>query len=197
MSSPGVPGASAPDWPELRRRLDAAFRAATAIEGRDEEQARRVLDERARQLACPLGAGDTGSSLEVVIVTLGGERWALEAGYVSEVFRTTEFVPLPGASPPVAGLTTWRGTVLPALDLRPTLGVPAAGLDDFEFALVVGRERPVMCVLVDSLPEFSVIDRTEVGEPAEGVAVHRDYLLGVTRSSLPVLDVARLVQRYG
>ena len=57
---------------------------------------------------------DLAVEAPVVIASEGEERFAVEARHVVEVFRLAELTTLPGAPPPVAGVTAWRGGLLPA-----------------------------------------------------------------------------------
>jgi purine-binding chemotaxis protein CheW len=164
---------------------------------RAREVERRVLAERARVLAHPASEADRGADIQIVTFTLGGEAWGLEARLVWEVFRMSELARLPGAEAPVTGITPWRGLILPVLDLRSVLGIPSAPLDDLRFAVVVGTERPALGILADAVDEVRSVGEGELGQPPEGVTRHREHLLGVTPGALPVLDGARLVERYG
>ena len=66
---------------------------------------------------------------ELVVVTLGGSRFALSMSGVGEVGRPPGVTRVPGVPGWVAGVTNWRGRVLAVLDLRPLLGLPAEPLD--------------------------------------------------------------------
>lgn len=164
---------------------------------RDEDADLRILAERARLLARPVSEPGGHAGIEVVTFTLGGESWGLEARLVWEVFRISELARLPGAAAPVIGITPWRGLIMPVLDLRSVLGIPSAPLDDLRFAMVVGSERPALGVLADAVDDVRSVGEDDLGEAAEGVSHHRELLLGMTASALPVLDGARLVERYG
>lgn len=161
------------------------------------EHERRILVERARILARPPSDADGRAEVVLLTLTLGGERWGLEARLVWEVFQVSELARLPGADPPVVGITAWRGLILPVLDLRPVLGIPAAPMDDLRFAVVVGAERPALGILADAVNEVGSVAESDLREPPAGVMLHRDHLLGVTAAALPVLDGAQLVERYG
>lgn len=187
------------DWGALRRRLEAASGGGdqSGHTPTDANADRRILAERARLLARPVSDPVGRAAMELVTFRLGGEVWGLEARLVWEVFRISELAHLPGAASPVSGITPWRGLILPVLDLRSMLGIPSAPLDDLRFALVVGSDRPALGVLADTVDEVRLVDEGDLAEAPEGVSHHRDHLLGVTASALPVLDGARLVQRYG
>ena len=183
------------DRAAFRRRLDHA--AAAAAQEPDERRAHRVLSERARLLARQVDAAAGAAQLELVTFALGGETWALSALHVWDVFEVAEFARLPGAQAPFTGVTAWRGTILTVLDLRSILGIPTAPLADLRFAIAVGTDRPAFGILADVVHDLVSLNTADLLDPPDGVAVHRDCLLGVTRSSLPVLDIERLVQRYG
>lgn len=61
-----------------------------------------------------------------VAVTASGRRYAFPAAAVVEVVPLVRFTPLPGAPPYVRGLFTYRGRVLPAVDLSVLTGGPGA-----------------------------------------------------------------------
>lgn len=188
----GEPGV---DWTEVRRRLEAAVRAAES--GATDEASRSMLAERARLLARPPSEPARGGQRSLVTFRLGGETWGIEAQHTWEVFKVTELARLPGADVPVAGITPWRGLILTALDLRSVLGIPTSSLDDLRFAMAVGVDRPSLAILADAVDEIRSVGEDGIGEPPEGVALRREYLLGVTGTSLPVLDTRELVQRFG
>lgn len=66
---------------------------------------------------------------ELVVVTLGGSRFALPMAGVGEVGRPPGLTRVPGVPAWVAGVTNWRGRVLAVLDLRSLLGTPVTPLD--------------------------------------------------------------------
>lgn len=69
------------------------------------------------------------TSAEVVLVRLGGCRYALPMPAVAEVGRPPSLTRVPGLPSWVAGVANWRGRVLAVLDLRPLLSAEAAPLD--------------------------------------------------------------------
>ena len=69
------------------------------------------------------------SAEEVVVVRLGGCRYALPLPAVVEVGRPPGLTRVPGLPGWVAGVTNWRGRVLAVVDLRPLLSAVPAALD--------------------------------------------------------------------
>ena len=65
---------------------------------------------------------------ELVVVRLGGCRYALPMASVGEVGRLPTLTRVPGLPGWVAGVANWRGGVLAVLDLRPLLAAEPAEL---------------------------------------------------------------------
>lgn len=155
-----------------------------------------VLATRARALARPAVRQAARDQLQLLAFSLGGEQYAIELRYVVEAFRLSSLSLLPRAAAPTLGLTAWRGELLPVLDLRQILGLPAQGLDDLGFAIVMGEERAPIAVLADAVNEVLGIAPERVRAAPEGVAVQRNYVRGVTEDARLVLDAERLVNAH-
>jgi purine-binding chemotaxis protein CheW len=175
--------------------------AGQALQGAaDPERARALLEQRARALARPATPPPAAGTLEAVTFALATERYAIEARYVFEVFRLTTLSPLPGATPPVSGVTAWRGDLLPVLDLRLPLGLPVAALDDQSRVIVLGCGRPAFGVLADAVLELVAVPVADVQPPppAAGAAgpgaAARAYVRGLTPEAVLVLDGERLLR---
>lgn len=161
---------------------------------RADDPAHEVLAARARALARPATPAAERDQVHLLSFSLAGERYAIELPYVVQVFRLRSLALLPGATAPTLGVTSWRGELLAVLDLRQILGLSARGLDDLGFAVVLGDERAPLGVLADSVSGTLAMSRAQVRPPAEGVAVQRDFVRGVTGDALLVLDAARLLE---
>ncbi len=78
-------------------------------------------------------------STTFVVFTLGESEYALPLDRIAEVLRMVAVTPLPGTSDPVAGVIDLRGRVIPVLDLRIRLGVPAL-TPDLRTPILVARD---------------------------------------------------------
>jgi purine-binding chemotaxis protein CheW len=184
------------DWQQVRERL-ARARAATEESVRlSPERARQVMEARARDLArVPPRAPAAAEVLEVVTFALANERYAVETRHTREVIRFTDFTPVPGAPDFLVGLVNLRGEVLAVFDLRKFFGVAEQGVTDLSRVIVLGGERAEFGVLADAVHEVTALRIDEVAEPPGSVAgVAREYLRGVTREALLVLDGAVLLR---
>ena len=126
---------------------------------------------------------------------LGTERYAVETEYVREVVRLADFSPVPRAPDFVLGVTNLRGEVLCLVDLRTLFDVSSKGLTDLSRIVVMGIERTEFGILVDETFEIARLRPDEIVPASESVAgVGREYLLGVTREALIMLDGAALLR---
>lgn len=76
---------------------------------------------------------------EVVVVRLGGSRYALPMEAVAEVGRPPRLTRVPGVPAWLAGVANWRGRVLAVLDLRALLAAPSLPLDRQARLIVLNR----------------------------------------------------------
>ena len=183
------------NWADVRERLARAQAAATAALEPPPERVRALMDERARALARPPAQSEETDAIAVMTFALGTERYAIETEYAREVVRLTDFSPVPGAPDFVLGVTNLRGEVLYLVDLRTFFDVPSKGLTDLSRIVVVGIETAEFGILVDEAFEMATLRPNDVVPPSESVAgIGREYLLGVTREALIVLDGAALLR---
>jgi purine-binding chemotaxis protein CheW len=153
------------------------------------------MDERARALARPPAQSQQTDAIAVMTFALGAERYAIQTEYAREVVRLAEFSPVPGAPDFVLGVTNLRGEVLCLVDLRTFFDVPSQGFTDLSRIVVVGIETAEFGILVDEAFEMAALRPTDIVPPPESVAgIGREYLLGVTREALIVLDGAALLR---
>lgn len=183
------------DWDDVKRRLARSQEALVAVEQLSAEQARTLMDERARMLArVPDRTPDTSEVLEVMTFHLGDERLAIETRFVREVFRPSDMSPLPNGPAFLAGITNLRGEVLAIMDLRRFFGITSDRPPTQAPILVLGKQRVEFGVVADAIDEVQMLRIDEVLDPPGSMAgVSREYLTGVTEDALLVLDGAALM----
>lgn len=159
----------------------------------DEE--RRLLRERARLLAREIQP-EKSADLEIELVTfkLAQENYAVESGYVREVYPLKFLTPVPGAPSFVLGLTNLRGEILSIVDLHAFFELPNPGLTDRSRVIVLRSPVMEFGILADSVTGTLRIGATDL-QPALPTltGIREDYLKGVTGARLIVLDAARLL----
>ncbi|WP_370540528.1 chemotaxis protein CheW [Azospirillum sp. INR13] len=161
--------------------------------------------------ARPADAGSTGGMAErFVVFSLAGAEYGLPVAAVREVLRRPDSItPLPNAPDFVSGVLTLRGEVLPLIDQRRLLHLPAAG---GEAAAGLARGRVVVVgrdgvgrdgadaarvgLLVDGLSGLLTIPAERIG-PAPAVSAAQRRLIRRVATLVPATlgagSAARLI----
>lgn len=165
----------------------------------DYESTRRILQARARALAqegkveaAPLGR------LEILEFVLANERYGLETEFVREVYPLKEFTSLPCTPPFILGIINVRGQILTVIDLKRFFNLPDKGLSDLNKVIILRRDRLEVGILADAVSGVRAVGLTEVQAPPptlEGISP--DYLQGITREALIVLDAGKILTDPG
>ena len=150
--------------------------------------------------ALPAEASDADIATGVV-VRLGAGRYALPMAAIAEVGRVPGVTRVPGAPAWIAGVSNWRGRILPIIDLRSLLGVPTADLRDNARVVVVADESVSLGLLVEAVEGVAVLPVGELEPPPATVGADAaDLLAGQwhdERSPVGVLDVATVLGLRG
>jgi purine-binding chemotaxis protein CheW len=183
------------DWAAVRRRLARVEEGVTDGE-MPPARARAIMDDRAQRLArTQAPAQRAGDAIEALTFALGPERYAVETRYAREVVRLAHISPVPGVLPFVMGVTNYRGQILCVFDLRLLLGAPAAGMTDPSRLIVLGDRGVEFGVLADRADEIRSLHAEEILAPPDAVTgTGREYVRGVTRDALTLLDAAWLLR---
>jgi len=88
---------------------------------------------------------------DLVVVRLGGSRFALPMASVAEVGRPPVLTRVPGLPGVVAGVANWRGRVLAVLDLRGPLGAGTGDLDRRGRLVVLAHDGVRVGLLVEAV----------------------------------------------
>lgn len=181
------------DWGALHRRMVLAEQQARLDIAPGSAAAKAVLDERARALA-QTPATVQQNRVDVLVFELARERYGIESRYVQAVFVLRQRAPLPGAEPPIHGVTAWRGDLLTLLELRVTLGLPMNSLNDLARVVVVGEGRQKFGILTDAVHSIVSVDLDSLHPLPDGRGTHRQFLKGVTGDALLILDQTQLLR---
>jgi len=187
MTRNGGPRRPPRDW--------AAIRAAVAapVAGRTPEQARAMMDARARRLAArPTPAIE--DPIVLAMFELAGERYAIELRWVHEVARVSDYTPVPGAPDHFVGLTSVRGEVFAVIDLHRLFGLATPALSDRTRLILLGDRAPDLGVLMDrALGTVVVPAASVVPAPPGVVGTAAACVRGVTADATVVLDGGALL----
>jgi purine-binding chemotaxis protein CheW len=92
---------------------------------------------------------DAPAALDVLLVQLAGELFAIPSGNVREVIRYRPYTPVPGAPPTLPGILNQRGSILPMVDPHPLLGIESAPITRSSRLVIVSHADVDMALLVE------------------------------------------------
>lgn len=132
--------------------------------------ARRVLEERAQELARREQQDTMILGEEIVVFQLGQARYALPTSAVTEVHPLGHWTPLPATPPWVIGLVNVRGHILCAIDIRPLLDVPPSPPRPQSTLIRVNANGLEVGIMADTVVEvrYSTGDITPAFSTAQG-----------------------------
>jgi len=182
-------------WDDIRRRLNACRSALEVQFEPSAEDKRRILQERALELARP-PREETGADtrLEVVEFLLAGERYGIEPDHVREIFPLKTLTPVPGAPAFVLGVTNLRGAILSVIDLKKFFDLPDEGLTDLTKVIVLQSDAMEFGILADAVVGSRSISKEDIQPPLPTFSdIREKYLKGVTEGRLAILDAERIL----
>jgi purine-binding chemotaxis protein CheW len=154
----------------------------------------RILEERARALAQPLETEPTGERIDLVVLTLGVERYGVDVYHVQEIRPLGGLTPVPGAPPIWIGVVNLRGHLYPILNVRRYLAQAGDSAAESGNVVLVTAAGLTVGLLADEICEVRRVARTEIAPPlADAAGARHAIVLGVTADWITVLDVAALL----
>jgi purine-binding chemotaxis protein CheW len=141
------------------------------------------------------GAGEK----HVLIFRIADDLFGFKLEDVSEIVRMPALAYMPLGPKSLLGLANLRGMVLPVVDIRPLLGLPAAPLDDTARVIVIDGGAPVALV-VDRIEALRTLSAERVDKDDAGAgSVDPELLDGVVKgaeghSTIKILNPRRLLR---
>lgn len=134
---------------------------------------------------------------QLVMCEAATELFALDVFAVERVLRYTVPRHLPNSATWLPGVIAVANRLVPVLDLRERLGLPAPAVADSARIVVVTLDDGPIGLIVDAVHEVTSVDPVAIEEaPAVYRGLARDFVLGIVRRGERLhvlLDVARLV----
>lgn len=161
-----------------------------------------IWQRRAEALATPLHVASAGTTLELLVFSLGGKRYGIKVKHVREIYPVRQITPIPRTPDFVVGVFSARGRLLSVIDLHAFLGLPKASLthnskiivianeaqsmgskDEMELGLLADEVENVLTLFEDELtPMVSSLNDSQV-----------EFTLGVRADMLVVLNLEMLL----
>lgn len=181
------------DWAGAYARLESARQSLEAGKSASPARVREVLEERARALARPLELPAAAAAVTLLVFSLGGERYGIEAAHVLEVVPLHGLTPVPSTPPFLLGVLNYRGRVLPVLDLRRVLAPSAGGVPEGGRVVVVLTDGTMFGIFADEVGGMAAVASGEmVTRPAALAREGQAFVRGVTGEMVAVLDAEAL-----
>ncbi|MHB1057570.1 MAG: chemotaxis protein CheW [Rhodanobacter sp.] len=150
----------------------------------------------------PVSAADPGSR-HWLSFRIGAQLYAALLAEVSEVIRDGDLTAVPGAAPDLLGVRHLRGRIVPVMDGRRRLGLPALPAADPATVRIVmlSHAGQQVGLLVDAVGELLCSDGMEIAPPPSGRASRSDDpvsgVLAWQGGFVALLDVRRLCRLHG
>jgi purine-binding chemotaxis protein CheW len=184
------------DWAALHDSVEGFARIAAAGGQRTPEQIGRLLAERAERFARPRAddAARAEAGLELLVLTVGGERYAIETRYVLEVLVLRALTPLPATPPFIAGIVHRRGRVIPVLDLPRLLGTAGQSIGEAGQLVVTQVRDMTLAILAHEVGGITEAPSARLASPPSGDRQHSACIRAVLGEDIGVVDLEALVR---
>jgi purine-binding chemotaxis protein CheW len=135
--------------------------------------------------------------LDLLLVQAADELYGLPGTAVRELRRWRAPTPVPGAPPVIPGIIGQRGVVLPVVDLRLALGLPAAAPGRTTRLVLIHHELADLALCVDAVLDLLALPAAAQTQPPATLDPTRARLISaVTRLDdrpLALLNLAALI----
>jgi len=160
-----------------------------------DEKKKQVLEVRARELARNTDKEKAlGESIEVVEFVLAYEKYGIESSYVREIYPLKELTSVPCTPPFVLGIINVRGEIVSVIDMKKFFDLPEGGLTDMNKAIIVRNDQMEFGILADAILGVRTILREDIQSSVPTLTgIRADYLTGVTKEPLVLLDATKLL----
>lgn len=126
-----------------------------------------LLAARAAELARPLAERQDGDTVDLLVVTAGGQQVAIPIGSVREVLPPGPVAQLPGSPGALTGLVGGHGDALAVAALAALLGLPGSVPPDQQWVIVLDHASAPLGLLADTTVDIVTVSRQELSAPAE------------------------------
>lgn len=133
----------------------------------------------------------SGSTIQVLLARLDGTQVGFPAAAVREIVRAVAIAPLSGAPPIIEGAINLHGRIVPVVDVRQRLAMPAVELAPEQFLIALDAGERLVAVRVDDVEDLIEIPASSL-ESSSGLSPVLERLAGIAALSdgaLVVYDI--------
>jgi chemotaxis signal transduction protein len=148
-----------------------------------------VYRRRAEQLARRPASGAVATTLGILVLQAGAERYAIELSALAEIFPYRGCTPVPGAPPALLGVMNVRGDLRPVADLGRLLGLPPGGTGGGYVVMLRRQDSPVG-LRIDTIEGVRLVDPATLVRAGSGPANIRASRLvkAITADTVILID---------
>jgi len=155
---------------------------------------RKALKARAMALAKKPEMKKADQSIEVVEFQLAHEKYAIQSAFISEVYPLKELTPVPCTPKFVAGIINVRGKIISVIDIKKFFELPEKGITDLNKVIIIHNGLMEFGILADAVLGASQIPLPDIQTSLPTLTgVRAEYLQGVTKEGLVVLDAEKIL----
>jgi purine-binding chemotaxis protein CheW len=175
------------DWEAIHQRITATSAALESLGEADPEIVERIWAQRAAQLAKPLVAEEAGEHIELALVQLGCEIYAINVQHVLEIRPAKQITRVPRVPAWITGVINLSGRIYSVLNLQSFFGLASVDPDSAQEQItpypdLVVVETPTMevALLVEDVLTIDVFPTSRV-QSATGTIqrIGSEYVQGV------------------
>ncbi len=182
------------DWDAVHRRLADARAVMDKGWTPAPAEQKKILKARAKVVAQEPPAETAGEQIEIVEFLLAHERYGIESSRVREIHLLKELTPVPCTPAFVLGIVNIRGQILPVIDIKKFFDLPERGLTDLNKVIIIRSRDMELGILADAILGVRSIPCEEIQSSLPTLTgIREDYLTGVTKERVVILDAAKLL----
>jgi purine-binding chemotaxis protein CheW len=140
-----------------------------------------------------------GAERQYVVFRLEGQRYAAPIDVVREVTYMTPITRLPNTPSYVDGVMDLRGEILPVINLRARLGMPAREDSSETRLMILNLGAHSSALVVDGVEHVINLSEEQIVPPDAGIILPgQEYVRGTVRamdSLVVILDLDRLLEQ--
>ncbi len=161
---------------------------------KDPAEIKRILRQRAADLAAEEAVRSDAEELEVLEFMLDNERYGIESKYIREVYPLKSFTKVPCTPVFVTGVINIRGQVLSIIDIGRLFDLQRKGLTDLNRVIILHSPVTEFGILADEILGVTMIktENMEVSLPTL-TDQRADYLKGITEERSIILDGEKIL----
>lgn len=157
------------------------------------EEEKLILQKRAKKLA-QKNIASISKDKEYLVCKISDELYGFETRYMKEVFQISSITPLPSTPEWLLGIINARGEIISVVDLRYFFDLKIENTDTLNRVLILHSENMTFGILIDGIHAvMNIADDDLTTEFITFDKVRKDYLLGLTKENIILLDAEKIL----